>query len=175
MLAHEWGRLFLACGQAGLRGFSPKHLTPYSHKLITHSGYMFSLVGPLERFSGEALEHLNDDMKKGHMRQTNCQNIEVSLMVQKRRELALKNYAVRRKERDNRRTPKHSCQHPYQGYLAREMAQQRRVADDAATHQATLNYQDPRKMLSSAELRTELQERTGERKYHQLRRFLCNF
>ena len=168
LLAHEWGKAFLACGRAGMRGFSRENFTPYSHKLMTHSGHMVSLLGPLERFTGEQLEHLNDDMKKGHMRQTNCQNIEVSLFVQKRRERALMNFALKKKERDEKRTPKHSCQHPYQGFGARAMAQERREADAEATRQATAAYQDPREMQSSAELRAQLVDRTGESQYYQL-------
>lgn len=167
-LAHEWGKAFLACGDAGMRGFARQNFTPYSHKLMTHCGPMVKLVGPLEPLSGEHLEHLNDDMKRGHMRQTNCQSIEVSLYVQKRREHALMNFALKKKERDDKKTPKHSCQHPYQGFGARAMAQERREADAEATRQATAAYQDPRDMQSPAELRAQLEERTGESQFYQL-------
>ena len=167
-LAHEWGKAFLACGRAGMRGFARENFTPYSHKLLTHSGHMVSLVGPLERFSGEQLEHLNDEMKKGHMRQTNCQSIEVSLYVQKRREHALMNFARKKKERYEKRTPKQSCQHPYQGFGARAMAQERREADAEATLQATAAFQDSREMQSSAVLKSQLEDRTGESQYYQL-------
>ena len=142
-MAHEWGKAFLACGRAGLRGFSQQNFTPYSHKILTHAGHMVTLVGGLERFSGEQLEKLNDEMKKGHLRRSNCQNIDISLMVQKRREIALMHFDLKKKSRDEGRIPKHSCQHPYQAYGARVMAQQRREEEEEATRQATIAFQVP--------------------------------
>ena len=166
-MAHEWGKAFLACGRAGLRGFSQQNFTPYSHKILTHAGHMVTLVGGLERFSGEQLEKLNDEMKKGHLCRSNCQNIDISLMVQKRREMALMHFDLKKKSRDEGRIPKHSCQHPYQAYGARVMAQQRRVEGGSNSTGHDRLSSSP-ELLPSAELRTQLQDRTGESQYHQI-------
>ena len=62
--AAMWGRNFLACGTAGLRGFMPKNLTPYAHIVKDHVPHMISKLGGLGRFSGERLEKLNDEFKQ---------------------------------------------------------------------------------------------------------------
>ena len=59
--AAEWGVDFLQCGRGGLRGFEPCHITPYIHVAMAHAAYQVAEVGPLNRFSGEALEHCNDE------------------------------------------------------------------------------------------------------------------
>ena len=70
---------------------------------MTHAPEEVEEVGPLELFNGEALEKLNDEFKKNHLRQTNCKDICVTLRVQKRQELARRNQAIRAKERNARR------------------------------------------------------------------------
>ena len=63
--AITWGRSFLACGSAGLRGFAPSNITPYVHVVICHAPAMVGQIGDvtLEDCNGEALEHLNSDVK----------------------------------------------------------------------------------------------------------------
>ena len=108
--ALEWGKAFLSCGEAGIRGFQPKHLTPYCHFLMTHSPAYVAEFGGLRKFSGEKLEHLNDEFKKSHLRQTNCKDVCVTLRIQKRRELALRNQAIRKMNKNAQTPVKMGCQ-----------------------------------------------------------------
>ena len=62
-----------------MRGFQDKNITPYAHSLMTHAPEEVEEIGPLEPFNGEALEKLNDELKKNHLRQTNCKDICVTL------------------------------------------------------------------------------------------------
>ena len=67
-------------------------------------------VGGLSRFSGEKLEAINDAFKRGHMRQTNSNDIKASVLTQKRREVALRAEALRRQKLTASRPIKLSCQ-----------------------------------------------------------------
>ena len=58
--AVRWGINFLACRDAGLRGF---RVTPYVHLVKDHAPAMVRAIGGLNRFSGEQLERLNDQIK----------------------------------------------------------------------------------------------------------------
>ena len=108
--AHEWDQQFSECSKLGMRGFSEKHITPYMHVAKTHAAHMVAELGGLSRFSGEALEHSNDEFKKNHMRQTNCKDICESLRVQKRRELARRNKEIQAMNRNTNKPVRHSCQ-----------------------------------------------------------------
>ena len=110
--AANWGKAFLECGKSGMRGFQEKHFTPYAHALMTHIGAQCGKFGAMKKFNGEALERLNDEFKKCHLRRTNCKDIATSLRVQKRWEQAVKNQALRKKERNAQRPVKMGCQVP---------------------------------------------------------------
>lgn len=110
ILAQDWGKAFLQCGKNGMRGFQEKHLTPYAHHLTTHCAAEVNIHGGLKRFNGEALERLNDDFKKCHLRRTNCKDICTSLRIHKRWELARRNQAKRTKEKNAQRRVTLSCQ-----------------------------------------------------------------
>ena len=43
--ARKWGRQWLACGDAGLRGFQRERLTPYCHITMVHGPKMMEDVG----------------------------------------------------------------------------------------------------------------------------------
>ena len=58
--AVRWGQNFLACRDAGLRGF---RVTPYTHLVKDHVPALVRVLGGLNRFSGEQLERLNDLVK----------------------------------------------------------------------------------------------------------------
>ena len=66
--ASRWADCFKACGDAGMRGFQPRNLTPYAHMLKDHAPYMIADVGGLGRFGGEKLEKVNDDFKQTYHR-----------------------------------------------------------------------------------------------------------
>ena len=106
----KWGQAFLDCGKMGMRGFGPCHFTPYAHILMTHSAAAVAEFGGLRRFNGEALEKTNDEFKKCHLRRTNCRDIVTSLQVQKRRELAIRNRALRLKAKNAGKPVKMGCQ-----------------------------------------------------------------
>ena len=108
--ASSWAQNFLACGEAGIRGFESTRLTPYFHLIATHAPYMVAEIGGLSRFSGEKLEALNDSFKRGHMRQTNSQDMKASIITQKRREVALRDENLRRQKQKANRLPKLGCQ-----------------------------------------------------------------
>ena len=97
----------------------------------------------------------------GYFRQTNCRKLDDAIAVQKRREWSSHRVALRKKENDAGKVKKLGCQHPYRGFIAREMAQTRREADLMATEEATAVFQDPRMEMTSAELRAELNSRTN--------------
>ena len=97
----------------------------------------------------------------GFLRQTNCRDILAAIIVQKRREVSLKNLALADMEKKKNRTPRLSAQHPYHGYGARLMAQQRQDAAAAATAAAAVQFQSLYEGRSPAELRAELEDRTG--------------
>ena len=108
--AASWAKNFIGCGEAGIRGFESSRLTPYFHLLATHAPTMVAEVGGLSKFSGEKLEALNDAFKCGHLRQTNSNDIKVSIITQKRREIALRDQNLRRKKQKANRPPKLGCQ-----------------------------------------------------------------
>ena len=125
---------------------------------------MVARIGGLSRFNGEALEKANDHFKQGHLRQTNMRDLKVSLQVQLRRQVALRNQALRRKERNSVKEPKQGCKGPYRGYRARDMAAQRSSDSVEATSAATTLYADPRAEMTPSELRDELNELTNTSK-----------
>ena len=108
--AANWGKAFLDCDKSGMRGFQEKHFTPYAHFLMTHAGRQCKRFGELKKFNGEGLERSNDEFKKNHMRRTNCKDIATSLRVHKRWELAKRNRALSKKERNDKRPVKMGCQ-----------------------------------------------------------------
>ena len=57
---------------------------------------------------------------------------------------------------------KASCQTPYRAFGAKEMAAQKRVAENEATIAATRRYEDPREAQTTAELRSSLEQQTGK-------------
>ena len=86
------------------------------------------------------------------------------MAVQKRRESIVQTTRLREKKKKDAKAPRLGCQHPYRGYIAREMAQSRREAEAEATRAATEFYRDPRLEMTSSELRAELNERTNTSK-----------
>ena len=56
------------------------------------------------------------------------------------------------------------AQHWYFGIGAREQAQQRQAAAEAATAAATERFQSPYAGMTPAEMRAELEDRTGQSK-----------
>ena len=87
--------------------------------------------------------------------------------------MSARNIAIRQREKNAMKTPKSKCQHPYQGYLAKEMAQQRREDRAAATLAATEQFRDPRADMSPAELRAELEQRTGKSMHWPYKFIVC--
>ena len=67
---NHWLAAFLALGRVGLRGFSPKDVTPYIHWMNAHLAHSLFRFGDLNKLSGEMLEAQNDEIKKTHMRRT---------------------------------------------------------------------------------------------------------
>ena len=61
----RWGREFLACGEANLRGFAPANITPYAHDLMSHCASQVAQYGHTKDYDGQALERLNNEWKKG--------------------------------------------------------------------------------------------------------------
>ena len=57
-----------------------------------------------------------------------------------------------------------TCQTAYRAFGAKEMAAKKQSPDLEATAAATLLYRDPRETLTTAELRSSLEEQTGKRK-----------
>ena len=76
--------------------------------------------------------------------------------------MSARNITIRQQEKNSAKVPKSKCQHPYQGYRAKEITQQRREEIAAATLAATEQFQDPRADMSPMELRVELERRTGK-------------
>ena len=109
------------------------------------------------------------------MRQTNCRDIKAAIGIQKRRELCRRNVEIRRFESRADRVVKSGCQHPYFAFGARENARDRRDVSIAATAAATETYRDPRDGMTSAELRSELEARTGQSKSTRERQDLMPF
>ena len=97
----------------------------------------------------------------GFFRQTNCRNLDAAIPVQKRREVIIQTQRLREKQKNAAKVPRLGCQHPYHGYIAREMAQNRREAEAEATRAATEAYRDPRADMTSQELREEFNRRTN--------------
>ena len=108
--ALRWGAQFLDCGKNGLRGFDSKAIMPYMHVIMTHAARQISEVGSLNRFSGQALEKCNDQLKTGHNRQTNNQSIIESVFVQKRYESARRSKEIRILKKKADQIPRHTCQ-----------------------------------------------------------------
>ena len=98
------------------------------------------------------------------LRQTNFQSIIDALIVQKQRERSIRRLAIQAKEKERRKQPKATVQHPYRAFGAREKCQQCQAQSTALTAAATLHYQDPRNDVEPAELRKELVDRTGKGK-----------
>lgn len=96
------------------------------------------------------------------LRQTNCQSLMAALLVQKRRERSIRRLALKKREKDARKQPKATMQHPYRAFGAREISRQRQSDAVAATAAATLQYQHPRQGVESCDLRKELEDRTGK-------------
>ena len=60
--------------------------------------------------------------------------------------------------------PKASCQTEWRGVGAREMAARKRAEAAEATENATRRYQDPLENMSTDELRSSLENQTGQSK-----------
>ena len=108
--ALDWGKAFLDLGRKGFRGFQPNNLTPYCHLIITHAAEQVARDGPLNRFSGERLERINDEIKQLHLRQTNCLYIENTIQLQKRYEMARRKKEIKIMQRNANKVQKMSCQ-----------------------------------------------------------------
>ena len=154
--ARQWARNWVACGDAGLIGFQRKYLTPYFHVVSVHGPKMVEQVGGLSKLSGQALEKLNDHFKRGHLRQTNFRDLTSSVQVERRRQIAVRNQEIHRYRKNAAKIPKATCQAAWQGFGAREWAQAQREARLEATAEATRRYEDPRSGMTTAELRSEL-------------------
>ena len=61
----EFGKKFLACGARGMQGFHDKNVTPYIHLITVHGAEFVRQFGGCEKFSGQSLERLNDEVKIG--------------------------------------------------------------------------------------------------------------
>ena len=61
----EFGKKFLACGTRGMQGFHEKNVTPYIHLMTVHAAEFVRQFGGCEKFSGQSLERLNDEIKRG--------------------------------------------------------------------------------------------------------------
>ena len=105
----QWLRNVVACGDAGLRGFEKDRITPYGHLIGTHGYEFVKQLGPMGKFSGEKLEALNDSFKMGHLRQTNGRDLHASILVQKRKEIAMRREAERRQKQNAQKVPKLGC------------------------------------------------------------------
>lgn len=159
----QWLRNVVACGDAGLRGFEKDRITPYGHLIGTHGYEFVKQLGPMGKFSGEKLEALNDSFKMGQLRQTNGRDLHASILVQKRKEIAMRREAERRQKQNAQKVPKLGCQGPYRGYIAKEMALQRKSASAAATAEATARYASPYDTMSSSQLREEYESVAGKK------------
>ena len=110
-LALDWGKEFLECGKSGkMRGFEEKNMTPYNHVLVVHAAPQVRKFGRMKDFNGQGLERENDEFKKTHMRRTNCKDIITSLRQHKRREIGVRNIAIKKKRRKDARPVKLGCQ-----------------------------------------------------------------
>ena len=88
-----------------------------------------------------------------------------AVTTHKRRELAFRAQKLR-EHRDNVDKPvKHGCQSYYHGVGARIQAKEAQAAREAATQAATDAHQDPRTLLSTAELRELYTDTTGNAKW----------
>lgn len=85
--------------------------------------------------------------------------------MEKRYELSKRNKALQEFEKDKTKVRKDTVQSEYRAQGAREMAQQRRDARTAATEAATAQFDDPRRQMTSADLRADLESRTGRSKF----------
>ena len=90
-----WGRHFLDCGAAGMKGFEAKNVTPYAHFVSCHAWKWLALLGALWLLSGQSLEKLNDIYKRVYLGKTNCRDLKRSLLTMKRREVAVRNETLR--------------------------------------------------------------------------------
>ena len=108
--ALDWGKEFLDLGRKGFRGFQPPNLTPYCHLVITHAAEQVARDGPLNRFSGERLERCNDEIKQLHLRQTNCKEMDPTIRLQKRYEMARRKKEIKVMQRNASKVLKMSCQ-----------------------------------------------------------------
>ena len=126
-----------------MHGFAKERHTHYVHIVGVHAPEWNRQLGPLRKFGGEKLENLNDQFKRGHLRQTNGKDMIASIRVEKRREVAWRNHSERRQQKNAKRAPKQGCQGPYRGYRAKEQAEERRVAAEDATAAATALYANP--------------------------------
>ena len=163
--AIQWLRDINACGDAGMLGFARKRHTPYVHIIGIHAPEWNRQLGPLRKFGGEKLENLNDQFKRGHLRQTAGKDFLASIGIQKRHEMARRNQSVRGYLKNAERVPKQGCQGPYRGYLAKEQAKERREAAEAATAGATALYVNPLSTLTVPELLAQYKEVSGQRKF----------
>ena len=148
-----------------MRGFARDRHTPYVHIVGIHAPVWNRQLGPLGKFGGEKLENLNDQFKRGHLRQTNGRDFHASIQIQKRFEVARRNQSERRQLANAERVPKQGCQGPYRGYLAKERAMERRDAAEGATAAATALFANPLSTLTVTELQQQFEEVTGQRKF----------
>ena len=79
-----------------------------------------------------------------------------------RRQLAIRSEKLRKHQKNVDKPVKQGCQTEYRAVGAKIMAQERRQASIAATEAATNRYQDPRSLLTSAELRNCYRDTTGQ-------------
>ena len=147
-----------------MHGFAKERHTPYVHIVGVHAPEWNRQLGPLRKFGGEKLENLNDQFKRGHLRQTNGKDMIASIRAQKRYELAQRNQSERRQQKNDERVPKQGCQGPYRGYRAKEQTEERRVAAEDATAATTALYANLHSTLTVSQLQHEYQEVTGQRK-----------
>ena len=148
-----------------MQGFKKERHTPYVHITGVHAPEWNRQLGPLNKFGGVKLENLNDQFKRGHLRQKNGKDMLSSICVQKRREVALRNQLERRQQKNAERVPKQGCQGPYRGYRAKEQAEERKAAAKDATAAATSLYANPLSTLSVSQLQHQYQDVTGQRKF----------
>lgn len=82
-MANDWGNLFLSVGKCGRLGYDK--ITPYMHCLIYHVPTFVDVNGSLAKFSGQAIEKLNDEIKLTHMKRTNKTNQTVDDLTTRKR------------------------------------------------------------------------------------------
>ena len=146
-----------------MHGFAKERHTPYVHIVGVHAPEWNRQLGPLRKFGGEQLKNLNDQFKRGHLRQTkghDCLNPCAETL-----QAGTAEQSNRRQQKNAERVPKQGCQGPYRGYRAKEQAEERKAAAKDATAAATSLYANPLSTLSVSQLQHQYQDVTGQRKF----------